>query len=510
MNVSTTVKAPTAMPGARASPSSDGTARAAPSEIWVPESSQWLSTTRSRVASDGYTWMQGVHWVAGSGLYQPRRHRRTGLRGMGPMTLYIAQLLSELSPCRPGVTYLTRRTGLTKRAVEYHLAALREAGLLAWIVRGTRVRGAPALASEFALVLPPEFDVALGIRTRLREETAPPYTRAATGISEAGRKVMARLAKRAAHRVRKPRKTAPKAPPKPSSKTSPTTTAPGAGHASGTPVSGRSRCTPMRGGADGGSGAGGSVPPLETTSVASGSSKSPTEKSPSKPRRGRRLNKVGHRFQLAAQLAQEVPWLRGAPMPRLAWVLRDVADEGWTVEEIRAWLHHRGTPEGHVHRPSGLLAALLRQALVVLDTPAKRGQAVDAWRAAQHAARRDRVTHTRTRTHAHDADLTGPTSLAAQREVADAFARPTGTLAPDNHLSAPANHADEIDDALRKKCREEAEQLIALGEPDLVVEAVQNLGRAAAETHYGKRLVASALRLAATTAHLTLNRLTHR
>ncbi|WP_186782489.1 helix-turn-helix domain-containing protein [Streptomyces sp. CBG9] len=501
MNVSTTVKAPTAMPGSRASPSSDGTARAAPSEIWVPESSQWLSTTRSRVASDGYTWMQGVHWVAGSGLYQPRRHRRTGLRGMGPMTLYIAQLLSELSPCRPGVTYLTRRTGLTKRAVEYHLAALREAGLLAWIVRGTRVRGAPALASEFALVLPPEFDVALGIRTRLREETAPPYTRAATGISEAGRKVMARLARRAARRVRKPRKTA--------SKTAPTPTAPGAGHASGTPVSGRSRCTPMQGGADGGSGAGGSGPPLETD-VASGSSKSPTPKSSAEPRRGRRVNRVGHRFQLAARLAEEVPWLRGAATPRLAWVLRDVADAGWTVEEIRAWLHHRGTPEGHVHRPSGLLAALLCQALVVLDTPAKRVQAVDAWRAAQHAARRDRVTHTRTHHHAHDADLTGPTSLAAQREVADAFARPTGTLAPDNHLSAQANHADEIDDALRKKCREEAEQLIALGEPDLVVEAVQNLGRAAAETHYGKRLVASALRLAATTAHLTLNRLTHR
>lgn len=154
MNV-TTSQACAVTPASRVSPSSDRAAVAAPAEIWVPESSQWLSTTRSRVASDGYTWMQGVHWVAGSGLYQPRRHRRTGLRGMGPMTLYIAQLLSELSPCRPGVTYLTRRTGLTKRAVEYHLAALREAGLLAWIVRGTRVRGAPALASEFALLLPP-------------------------------------------------------------------------------------------------------------------------------------------------------------------------------------------------------------------------------------------------------------------------------------------------------------------------------------------------------------------
>ncbi|MGW9600404.1 hypothetical protein ACWHBW_27260 [Streptomyces albidoflavus] len=510
MNVSTTVKAPTAMPGARASPSSDGTARAAPSEIWVPESSQWLSTTRSRVASDGYTWMQGVHWVAGSGLYQPRRHRRTGLRGMGPMTLYIAQLLSELSPCRPGIAYLMRRTGLAERTVEYHLAALREAGLLAWIVRGTRVRGAPALASEFALVLPVEFDAALGIRTRLREETAPPYTRAATGISEAGRTVMARLAKRAARRVRKPRKTAPKASAKPSSKTSPTATAPEADHASGAPVSGGSRCTPMGGGADGGSGAGGVVPPLETTSVASGSSKSPTEKSPSKPRRGRRLNKVGHRFQLASQLAEEVPWLRGAATPRLAWVLRDVADAGWTVEEIRAWLHHRGTPEGHVHRPSGLLAALLHQALVVLDTPAKRHQAVDAWRAAQHAARRDRVTHTRTHHHAHDADLTGPASLAAQREVAAALTRSAGQPAAEDQLLPEVDGFDQLDPADLQQLRAEAAQQYALGEPGLITDAVQGLGRATAEQLYGPGLVARALRLAATTAHLALDRLTHR
>ncbi|MFD9151886.1 hypothetical protein ACFWDF_32520 [Streptomyces diastaticus] len=500
----TTARDAVTLPAPRSSV--DATAVESLPELWVPESSQWLSTTRSRVASDGYTWMQGVHWVAGSGLYQPRRHRRTGLRGMGPMTLYIAQLLSELSPCRPGIAYLMRRTGLAERAVEYHLAALREAGLLAWIVRGTRVQGGPPLASEFALILPVEFDRALGIRTRLREETAPPYTRAATGISEAGRKVMARLAKRAARRVRKPRKTAPKPP----SKTSPTATAPGAGHASGAPVSGGPRCTPMQGGADGVAGAGGSVPPLETTSVASGSSKSPTPKSSAEPRRGRRVNRVGHRFQLAARLAEEVPWLRGAATPRLAWVLRDVADAGWTVEEIRAWLHHRGTPEGHVHRPSGLLAALLRQALTILDTPTKRGQAVDAWRAAQHAARRDRVTHTRTHHHAHDADLTGPTSLAAQREVAAALTRSAGQPATEDQLLPEIDGIDQLDPADLQQLRAEAAQQYALGEPGLITDAVQGLGRATADQLYGPGLVARALRLAATTAHLALDRLTHR
>lgn len=191
-------------------------------------------------------------------------------------------------------------------------------------------------------------------------------------------------------------------------------------------------------------------------------------------------------------------------------MLRDVADEGWTVEEIRAWLHHRGTPEGHVHRPSGLLAALLRQALIVLDTPAKRGQAVDAWRAAQHAARRDRVTHTRTHHHAHDADLTGPTSLAAQREVAAALTRSAGQPTTEDQLLPEVDGIDQLDPADLQQLRAEAAQQYALGEPGLITDAVQGLGRATAEQLYGPGLVARALRLAATTAHLALDRLTHR
>ena len=62
------------------------------------------------------------------------------------------------------------------------------------------------MASEFVLVIPPEFDAALGIRTVQRHEAAPDYTRAVAGISEAGRKLMAALAKKAARKVRKPRK----------------------------------------------------------------------------------------------------------------------------------------------------------------------------------------------------------------------------------------------------------------------------------------------------------------
>ncbi|MFE5614128.1 hypothetical protein [Streptomyces sp. NPDC056524] len=102
--------------------------------------SQWLPTS-PRIAGEGYSWMQAVRWVAGSGLYRPRRHRSHGPRSFGATTVRVAQEFAQLFPCRPGIEYLVRRTGLSERSVEYHLGMLREAGLLAWIVKGTRVSG---------------------------------------------------------------------------------------------------------------------------------------------------------------------------------------------------------------------------------------------------------------------------------------------------------------------------------------------------------------------------------
>ncbi|MFF8610973.1 hypothetical protein ACF06X_34270 [Streptomyces sp. NPDC015346] len=49
--------------------------------LYVPEARQWLSTSTGRVALDGYSWMQVVHWVAGSGLYEPRRYHSNVLSG---------------------------------------------------------------------------------------------------------------------------------------------------------------------------------------------------------------------------------------------------------------------------------------------------------------------------------------------------------------------------------------------------------------------------------------------
>lgn len=229
--------------------------------LYVPEASQWLSTSAGRIASDGYSWMQAVHWVAGSGLYKPRRHRSHGPRAFGPTTVRVAQELAELFPCRPGIEYLVRRTGLSERSVEYHLGMLREAGLLAWIVKGTRVSGGPAQASEFARMIPVEFDVALGIRTVQRDEDAPAYTRAASGIAEAGRELMAKLAKKASRKVRKPRsKTSSKAPARGARK--------GAEQGVVTAVSDEARCTPMQVGTSTVSSAGGTSFPPKASSQA--------------------------------------------------------------------------------------------------------------------------------------------------------------------------------------------------------------------------------------------------
>ncbi|MGW9460893.1 helix-turn-helix domain-containing protein [Streptomyces globisporus] len=495
-----TVAAPVAalIPAPRLSADSDGVS--VPPDLFVPAACQWLSTTAGRVALEGYSWMQAVHWVAGSGLYMPRRHRSHGPRAFGPTTVRVAQELAQLSPCRPGIGYLVRRTGLSERSVEYHLGMLREAGLLAYIVKGTRVRGERAQASEFARMIPAEYDVALGIRTVLRDDTAPAYTRAVCGIAETGRERMAELAKKAARKVRKPRSKA-------SSRTSAKASARGAEQGVVTAVSGDARCTPMQVGTSTGSSAGGTYSPPEE--LASGEAKSPTRKMSTKQASGRRkLNKVGRRFQLARELVQELDWLRGCSVPRIAWVARGVADAGWTVTDVRGWLHLRGEAT-RVRRGSGLLAVLLANAETVLDTPAKRSAAIEQWRGAQEAARRHRIEQVRARTERYDNDWTGPTSHRVQQEVAAAFAKvretPNGgraALSADDEATViysettPTAGVHGLTDEEIAETRNDARQRLMMGDTSPITVAVDTLGRETAEQLYGTALVRRGLQLA--------------
>lgn len=458
--------------------------RASVEPLWVAAEQHWVATTSCRVAGDGYSWMQAVHWVSVSGLYTPRRYRRHGPRAFSRMTLYVAQLLSELSPCRPGIDYLVRRTGLSERSVEYHLQMLRETGLLVWETRGTRVRGERARASVYVPVIPVAFDVALGVRT-----AGEGAGRRVIGIAEAGRKAMAKLAARAARRVRKPRS-------KSSSKASERAVCEGAT----TAVSASGRCTPMEGGTDASSAAVSLSPPSEKAKLASGKTVSP---SPSKPKSSptRRLNRVGRRYQLAAQLVAQVPWLGRAAVPRIAWIVKDVADAGWTAEEVHAWLSLADAPDTEqVRRPSGFLARRLATATSIWPTKASRSAGMEAWRDS-HRATRQRHRET-------DATFSGPRSPSVRRRLATALQAAFNPLPQDYDQGVLVSQDDTSVDGLTPQdiaeLRSSGTAAYADGDPSLVTLAIEVHGLTAAQRIYGADLVHRAQRLATNSRHMNL------
>ncbi|MFD3680588.1 winged helix-turn-helix domain-containing protein [Streptomyces sp. NPDC058613] len=463
------VEAAAVIPSPR--PSFDGAVSLLPG-LFVPAASQWLSSSAGRVALDGYSWMQAVHWVAGAGLYEPRRHRSHGPRSFGPTTVRVAQELAELFPCRPGIGYLVRRTGLSERSVEYHLQMLREAGLLAYIVRGTRVRGEAAQASEFARMIPVEFDVALGIRTVLRDDTAPEYTRAVCGIAEAGRELIAKLARKASRKERKPRE-----------KSSSKGAREGAEQRVVTAVSGEARCTPMQVGTSGLSTAGATSLPPESK-LASGQSDSPT---PKKVKRvPRKLNDVGRRFQLASELIRQVPWMGRASVPRIAWILKEVSDAGWTADEVIAFLDLGDAPE-RVHRPSGFLAGRLATAAAQWPTTEGRARAVQAYRDSRRA---EQARHQEWEGH-----WQAPTSKSVRRLVIASIPRQQQPADDAQGEILPAQTGiDDLDQEQRRELRAMARGEFTRGETTLVTGAVDTFGQAAAERLYGADLVQRALR----------------
>ncbi|MFD7980154.1 transcriptional regulator [Streptomyces sp. NPDC059071] len=397
----------------------------------VPEPLQWISTTTGRIAPDAYSWMQAVHWIAGSGLYAP-----TVTHGpkWGPTTVAIAQEIAALSECRPSVAYLSRKLGVSERTVQYHLGHLRAAGLLVYQSKGTRLAGRIRLASVYERVIPLEFDEALGIRTVLRDETAPTYTRVPVGIAEESRKTIGALARKAASKIRRKRtkRRVDKS------------------------ADGRGRCTPMQVGTSTVSPTGSlSLPP--ESKLASGKKSSPTTKQ-QKPKR-RVLNRVGRRHQLAAELIASVPWLRNASTPRIAWVVRDVADAGWTVTEVCAFLALADAPAAR--RPSGMLAHRLKGAHQLWVTAAQRVNGVEAWRRAEEQRRQQRITAVRAEREA-EGEVTHARSAWVQREWAaarSAVVDATGTGEATEHLLEDLR-------ALEDLAREEVQQLRVWAEQD--------------------------------------------
>ncbi|MGV9266713.1 hypothetical protein ACWDRR_18875 [Kitasatospora sp. NPDC003701] len=418
----------------------------------VPDPEQWISTTSSRIAPDPYTWLQAVHWAHDTGTRTPVRSH--GPR-FGTTTVLLAQQLAQLNPCRPGVDFLARVLKVSVRTVKYHLALLREAGLLAYRVKGTRVRQERARASEFARTIPVSFDQALGLRTAPSDT----FIRAVVGISEQGRTQLARLGKKAARTVRrKVRKTK-----RPS-------------------FSGSSDCTPMEGGSCTASPAALTSSPSEGEPRNGKPSSAPTER-----RTRKTLNAVGRRYQLGLELVRQVPWLAGTPVARVAWAVRHLADAGWTAHEVIAVLALRA-PSDRIHRPSGFLTARLVGTELLFDTPAKRANLVAWWRDSRHAARE---RHTE-----WSSSWSAPRSNAVARLVRDAF---TAAKRQQQLVELPP----EPTDSEHAEIRTLAWRQYLAGQPELVGSAVALAGRDKAAQIYGADLVERVVRLTATTSHLT-------
>ncbi|MDQ0847567.1 helix-turn-helix domain-containing protein [Streptomyces sp. V1I6] len=367
--------------------------------LWVVPASQWVSTTTGRIATDGYSWMQAVHWVGGSGLYTPSQAHGPK---WGPTTVVIAQEISALTECRPSVDYLARKLELSPRTVKYHLAMLREAGLLAYRYKGTRISGRVNRASEYERTIPQAFDEALGIRT-----IGEGLERRPVGIAEEGRKLIGKLAKKAARKVRRRRTQAA--------------------------VSRRSRCTPMQGGTSTSSATGSTRSPSESK-LASGEHQIPTPKSSSESG-PRKLNRVGRRYQLAQQLLTQVPWLAGASRARLAWILRHVADAGWTVLEVQA-IAEMGGPltAGDVRRCSGMLGHRLKGVHQLYPTPVQRQRLVAHWQESRTA---ERARHD-----GYEGGLDGGTDRLAAKALAGLY---QGMAAYSAHQAAKG--LDDLTDA---------------------------------------------------------------
>ncbi|MFZ3492006.1 transcriptional regulator [Streptomyces sp. 5.8] len=430
--------------------SAPGTARAE-GLLWTPEPGQWLSTTTGRIASDGYGWMQAVHWVAGGGHYRPRR---THGPAFGDTTVRVANELVRFSPCRPGVGHLSRRLGLSERSIQYHLQMLRQAGLLAYVERGTRVRSQGRRASEFVRIVPAAFDRELGVRV-----VGSGARRRPVGIAESGRAEMAALGRKAVRPARRPR-------------CRPATT----------------RCTPMGVATPSTSPTGDTRLPPETA-LASG-------RSPRSATTPGRLNEVGRRFRLAAELIRRVGWLGGCSTPRIAWIVRHVADAGWTVDEVLAWLHARGEAND-VRRPSGLLATLLKGAESLLDTPHKRAAAVEDWRDSRAAAER--------RHRSWQPAPNPPRSRAVRNLVEAALApRPLIGLRPAPPSARQRCGRQSLAPAEVALLRETAWAEFMLGDSTLVRSAVWAWGSERAAEVYGEALVRRVLELARATSLLTL------
>ncbi|MFE3553356.1 hypothetical protein ACFXKW_00505 [Streptomyces sp. NPDC059193] len=415
---------------------------------------QSVERTGSRRA-EPRAWLRSVVWLVGAGPHPQA----------GPSTVKVAEdLASRMDFSLSLVLYdldgTVARTGLSRATVKRHVRYLRELGALVWVRHGSKRnlrlpgRAYTATATIYGAVIPPVYDAAMGHRL-----VGSGYHARVCGVTEAGRAQAVGAARAAAKPNRKPKwKTERKQ-------------AAGERRRAGREPHSLGRYPQS-------SSAAGTFPP---------------------PEKSRRLNRFGTRLRLAVQLIAQVTWLRGCSVRRIAWVARHVADAGWSVVDVLAWLYFRGgTAIGHVHRASGLLATLLAGAEAALSTPEKRNSLVEDWRRSQEAMRRHRVPYVRHQREAFDGDWQAPSDPAVRQHVIDAYAtafRPAGHTSPggaDDGVPQPQYTSIRWEDLDREELAEGralVERQLLAGDPSTVVNAVHLVGRPTAERLYGADLV---------------------
>lgn len=457
--------------------------------VRVPASEQTLETTQCRLAGCGFSWMQATHWFVGSGCYVAAPGDR--VQAMNVTTLRLAQELAALSPCRPSTRYLAKRLGVSVRTVKYHLEVLRQAGLLVYVEKGGLRAGVGGWASEYALVIPPAYDDALGIRT-VGEGTG----RRAVGIEDAGRKLVTKLAKKAVQKVRaaaaKPtakraKNTAAQASPKALERRSDSRSGGVVGAVDGGLDAAR-RCTAMGSTTGGFSSATTHVSPPDKLASGKNDHAPSSHHSPAPADNA----KTRRRFQLADELIARVPWLAKARKRGVSWVSQHVADAGWTCDEVMARLHAVGNPPAvGVHSPDGLLEFRLKgvTGLPGWRTPADRARQVEHWRDTARAARARHADHV------WDG---GAWQLPQDPKAAAAFdqARRLVQQAQNDDAAVTVHHADDHPVELEDLTREDVIALrglalehLAKGDPSPVLGMIQDRGENFTRRLYTHRVV---------------------
>ncbi|MER0476886.1 transcriptional regulator [Streptomyces sp. Edi2] len=428
----------------------------------VPEADQWINATKGRIAPNGHVWLEAVHWFYDHGPYAADRSH--GPKKVGHTTLRVARALAHLKECRPSAANVASWLQITLRTARYHLKILRETGLLTYQSKGTRIAGVGGRASEYARTIPPVYDEALGLRTGPSDT----HIRSVRGFSQEQIPLMKQLHRKARRPL--PRKRTKRA-----------------NRNAAVPASATASCTPMVVTTPGLSTAGDTPLPSESK-LASGKPRSTTPKTPT--RHTRSLNRIGRRYQLAQELITQVPWLARASTPRIAWIVRHVADAGWTTTEVIAVISQEN-PANRVHRPSGFLAARLRGAAEFYNTPERRAAIVAWWQDSRQA---EKARHAE-----WEGQWQAPTSRAVAQQVNAAFTQLGQRTDPDN--DAPTYEAGENGlIALEQLNRDDIIDLRAAAQKDplLVRTTIARCGETYARRLFTNQLVDQIKRLAGT------------